>query len=112
MRVSETQPCGTPPSSDPDKTGQLTYPIVLDGHPTTALLDHGASTCFLSSIWARQHQLPITALSRPLRLVEFSGTSGTLSEEAKIKQVEFAGTTRSWSFMLSPAYSVYGCDWT
>ena len=93
---------GIAPVNDPDASGQLVYPIALDGINTTALLDHGASTCFVSRAWVDQHDCVVRKLGKPLRLVEFSGTTGVLREEAQFRAVTFAGTVRPWSFMISP----------
>ena len=102
LQLSLDQSTGILPAVDPDQCGQLIYPISLEGHPTTALLDHGVSTCFLSKKWAHERGLTIAPLKKPLHLVEFTGTSGVLNEQAKIAEVSFVGLTRPLSFMLSP----------
>ena len=37
---------GITPMNNPDESGQLIYPICLDGIKTSALLDYGASYLF------------------------------------------------------------------
>ena len=99
--------------NNPDDNGQLIYPISLDGRNTSALLDHGASTCFIDRSWVCQNGCKTTDLIKPLRLVEFSGTSNVLKKQLHIQNVNFAGVQRSWSFLVSPNSSypvVIGLD--
>ena len=50
----------------------------------------------------RQNGCKTTDLIKPLRLVEFSGTSNVLKKQLHIQNVNFAGIQRSWSFLVSP----------
>ena len=93
---------GVPPLRDPDKNGQLIYPIELDGVSTSALLDHGASTCFVDRGWIDKHNCQTRKLNKPLRLIEFSGSTNVIQRELRVEVVSFAGTQRPWSFLVSP----------
>ena len=93
---------GTLPVDDPDSSGQLIYPIELNGTKSKALLDHGASTCFIDVSWAEKLGADRRLLRKPLRLVEFSGTTSIIREEVRIRDVGFARVNREWYFLMSP----------
>ena len=59
-------------------------------------------TCFIDRAWVRQNSCKTTDLLKPLRLIEFSGTSNVLRKQVHIRKVEFAGVRRPWSFLVSP----------
>ena len=94
--------------NDPDATGQLVYPIKLDGIPASALLDHGISTCFIDREWVDRNDYQTRKLSKPLKLIEFTGSQNYVQHEVCIDVVSFAGMQRPWSFLVSPRspYSV------
>ena len=82
---------GLPPALPPALCGRLEYSITVQGRITNALLDHGATHSFMDVRWAQEQNFELSKLTRPLRLIEFSGKSTSAEWGLKEACVCFAG---------------------
>ena len=94
---------GLPPASPPALCGRLEYSIMVQGRTTNALLDHRATHLFMDARWAQEQNFELSKLTRPLRLIEFSGKSTSAEWGLKEACVCFAGKKRRWSFVITPS---------
>ena len=101
------------PVSPPGQKGQLLYPIQVDSIPVVALLDHGASHCFMAREWAIEKQLPMEPLARPGTFTFFNGTHDSITYLVRCSSVQIGSHRRPWTFLVvsaTPMPVVLGLD--
>ena len=100
VNVPET--VGVLPCESVTETGQLVYPILINGHPSQAFYDSGATISVMSQEYVEQLDLPTVRLTRPIRVVEFSRKGPILRHSVNVDVVELAGHRAPWQFVVSP----------
>ena len=101
------------PVSPPGQKGQLLYPIQVNSIPVVALLDHGASHCFMAREWAIEKQLPMEPLARPGTFTFFNGTHDSITHLVRCSSVQIGSHRRPWTFLVvsaTPMPVVLGLD--
>ena len=101
------------PVVSPTKKGQLLYSIEIERVPVVALLDHGASHCFMSSDWAQQNRIPMKPLTSPYTFSFFNGSHDTITHLAHPRAVRIGPHSRPWTFFVvrsTPMPVVLGLD--
>ena len=100
------------PLSDPNKTGQLFYPVSLQGYECRMLYDTGASHCFLDADWAKQVGLSVRRVSGKATLHHFGGAAeNAVKGVCHVDRLILAGKKYAWKFLAispSPAPVVLG----
>ena len=93
------------PLHDPKETGQLFYPVHIQGHAVKMLYDTGASHCFLDAEWARQVGLTIRRVSGKATLHHFGGSAeNAVQGVCHVDRLVLAGRRYAWKFLaISPA---------
>ena len=93
------------PLNNPKETGQLFYPVYVQGQLGKMLYDTGASHCFLDANWARQIGLTIRRVSGKATLHHFGGAAeNAVKGVCHVDRLVLAGRRYAWKFLaISPA---------
>jgi hypothetical protein len=104
-----------PPPSEPNC---LILPLVHNTTSFPALVDSGATNCFIDPLFVRKHSIPTSTLTAPIRLLLFDGTpsaNGHIIRYSDLDVLFPSGTTHSIRFLvttLDPSVSaVLGYSW-
>ena len=105
---------GIYPSSNPRVAGQIVYDLKLQSHPVKALLDSGASHCFVDKQWVTERQLPFKVLKQQIPVRQFKGTvEGAVVGLMKAARFQLGEVCYHWDFLViegAPSQVVLGMD--
>ena len=86
-------------AEDPGQTGQIILTVNLDGVPARTLFDPGASHSFVDIDWAREHDLRLLPLPRPMSLSMFQeGVRGEITMMCRTTHTCVGPLDVSWVF--------------
>ncbi|HVX00319.1 MAG TPA: reverse transcriptase domain-containing protein, partial [Candidatus Babeliaceae bacterium] len=77
-------------------------PILLDGHPATALIDSGASHCFLNSKFVEKHNLPSSYTQKKRRVKLATGIKAQVQRYAEKVRIQMENYVDHQRFMILP----------
>ena len=101
------------PAAPPANKGQLLYHIKINDIPAVALLDHGASHCFIAREWALEKRFHIELLLRPRTVSFFNGTHDSITHLVRGAFVQIGTHRHPWTFLVvsaTPMPVVLGLD--
>ena len=96
-----------------EDSGQLVYPICINGYCTEGFYDIGATISVMRRDCAKRLNLPLSILACPIRVIEFSRPGPLLKYVAEPEMVELAGHRDRWRFVIAdsaPRPIVIGLD--
>jgi len=76
--------------------------ININGHPTTALIDSGASCCFLNSRFVENHKLPTQPNRKPQQVRLATGVRAQVVEKARKIEIQMGSYHDHQKFMVLP----------